>query len=418
MKLRPLVLLSGLALLAGLGVAFHEGVLSLNVGRESASATRPGASPPAAGRRPNSPGSRRALPVPVLAEAVRTADVPVYLDGVGTVRAYKTVTIRPQVSGRLVSVGFKEGQEVRTGDVLARIDPVTYQAALDQAVARKAMDQANLDNARRDLERYTNLARADFASKQQADTQKAAVAQAEAQVRQDQAAVDSAQANLDYTTIRAPLHGRTGIRQIDEGNLVASGDDTGIVVITQLRPISVLFTLPETVVSDIAAAQGPLPVTAGIGSRPLETGVLEVIDNQVDQATGTVKMKGTFDNAGGRLWPGQFVNVRLLLKTLEDATIVSAAAIQQGSAGSYVYVIQDDETVKLTPVQVTQQSETQAVIASGLVPGQRIVTTGFASLQDGARISLPASGPAVGEPSSPAERRRRNASASDPAPVP
>jgi len=334
------------------------------------------------------------------------------------VRAYKTVTIRPQVSGRLVSVGFKEGQDGGVGDVLARIDPVTYQAALDQAVARKAMDQANLDNARRDLERYTNLARADFASKQQADTQKAAVAQAEAQVRQDQAAVDSAQANLDYTTIRAPIRGRTGIRQIDEGNLVASGDDTGIVVITQLRPISVLFTLPETVVSDIAAAQGPLPVTAGIGSRPLETGVLEVIDNQVDQATGTVKMKGTFDNAQGRLWPGQFVNVRLLLKTLDDATIVSAAAIQQGSAGSYVYVIQDDETVKLTPVQVTQQSETQAVIASGLVPGQRIVTTGFASLQDGARISLPAGGPAVGEPSSSAERRRRNASAADPAPVP
>jgi multidrug efflux system membrane fusion protein len=329
------------------------------------------------------------------------------------------VTIRPQVSGRLVSVNFKEGQEVGTGDVLARIDPVIYQAALDQAVARKAMDQANLDNARRDLERYTNLARADFASKQQADTQRAAVAQAEAQVRQDQAAVDNAQANLDYATIRAPIHGRTGIRLIDEGNLVASGDETGIVVITQLQPISVLFTLPETVVSDVTAAEGPLRVTAGIGSRPIETGILDVIDNQVDQATGTVKMKGTFDNAGGRLWPGQFVNVRLLLKTLEDATVVSAAAIQQGSAGSYVYVIQNDETVKLTPVQVTQQSETQAVIAAGLVPGQQIVTTGFASLQDGARISLPSVEPgAAGAPSSSAPRRRRDASAASPAPVP
>jgi multidrug efflux system membrane fusion protein len=414
MKPRILILLIGLVALVGFGLSMR-GLLPIPGIQPAADTGIRGGPPPGT----RGPGSRRNLPVPVLAETVKTADVPVYLDGVGTVRAYKTATVRAQVSGRLTSVNFKEGQEIRKGDVLAKIDPVTYQAALDQAVAKKAMDQANLDNARRDLDRYTSLARADFASKQQADTQRAAVAQAEAQVRQDQAAIDSAQANLDYSTITAPIDGRTGIRQIDEGNLVNSGDETGIVVITQLRPISVLFTLPETVVSEVATAKGPLSVTANIGSQQLDAGILEVIDNQVDQATGTVKMKGTFENAQGRLWPGQFVNVRLLLKTLDDAIVVSAAAIQQGTVGSYVYVIQPDETAKLTPVRVTQQTETQAVIASGIAPGQQVVTSGFASLQDGARISLSSGTPATtSEPSPSNPRRRRNASAAEPAPMP
>ncbi|MBM6595169.1 efflux RND transporter periplasmic adaptor subunit [Microvirga pudoricolor] len=416
MKPRTLVLLIALAALAGIGWTMRDAIPFWGDRPAGDAALGRGGSPSGA---PRGPGGRRSLPVPILAEAARAADVPVYLDGVGTVRAYKTVTVRAQVSGRLLSVNFKEGQDVRKGDVLAKIDPVTYQAALDQAVAKKAMDQASLDNARRDLERYTSLARGDFASKQQADTQRAAVAQAEAQVRQDQAAIDSAQASLDYTTITAPIDGRTGIRQIDEGNLVSSGDETGLVVITQLRPISVLFTLPETVVSEVATAKGPLSVTASIGSQQLDAGVLEVIDNQVDQATGTVKMKGTFENAQGRLWPGQFVNVRLLLKTLGGAIVVPAASVQQGTVGSFVYVVQPDDTVKLTPVRITQQNETQAVIAGGLDAGQQVVTSGFANLQDGSRITLSSGEPATAsEPNQGNQRRRRNASAAEPASTP
>ncbi len=357
--------------------------------------------------------------VPVLVESVKNADVPVYLDGVGSVRAYKTVTVQPQVSGRLTSVNFKEGQDVRKGDVLARIDPVTYQAAYDQAVAKKAMDQAALENARRDLDRYTGLAKSDYASQQQADTQRAAVAQAEALVRQDQAAIDNAKANLDYTTIVAPIDGRTGIRQVDEGNLVTPSDAAGIVVITQVKPISVLFTLPETKVSDVAAAASArsIPVTASTGSQMLDQGALDVIDNQVDQTTGTVKMKATFENLAGRLWPGQFVNVRLLLKTLTNAVVVPAAAVQQGSIGSYVYVVQDDSTVKLTKVEITQQDEAQAVIAKGVSPGEQVVTSGFASLQDRSRITVSnGNSPQVSE--EPATRRPRRASSAEPTRAP
>ncbi|MGO4707318.1 efflux RND transporter periplasmic adaptor subunit [Microvirga sp. 2MCAF38] len=374
----------------------------------------------APGGRSGAGGSgRRNMVVPVLVEAVKTADVPVYLDGVGTVRAYKTVTVQPQVGGRLVSVNFKEGQDVFKGDILARIDPVTYQAAYDQAVAKKAMNEAILENARRDLERYTGLAKSDYASKQQADTQRAAVAQAEAQVRQDQAAVDSAKANLDYTTIIAPIDGRTGIRQVDEGNLVTSSDAAGIVVITQLKPISVLFTLPETKVSDVASAASvrSIPVTASIGSQTLDQGILDVIDNQVDQTTGTVKMKATFENLAGRLWPGQFVNVRLLLKTLANATVVPAAAVQQGSIGSYVYVLQDDSTVKLTKVALTQQDEVQAVIAKGVMPGERVITSGFANLQDRSRVNVSEEkSPQTSE--EPTARRPRRASSAEQTRVP
>lgn len=287
-----------IAILAAAGLYWRGIVQWPGTSAQTASGRGSGAGPGSAGR--------RNMIVPVLVETVKNADVPVYLDGVGTVRAFKTVTVQAQVSGRLVSVDFKEGQEVKKGDRLAKIDPVIYQAAYDQAVAKKAMDEANLDNARRDLERYTGLARSDFASKQQADTQRAAVAQAEAQVRQDQAVIDNAKANLDYTTIIAPIDGRTGIRQVDEGNLVNPSDTAGLVVITQLKPITVLFTLPETKVSDVAAAASAraIQVTASIGSETLDQGVLDVIDNQVDQTTGTVRMKATFQNLAGRLWPG------------------------------------------------------------------------------------------------------------------
>lgn len=338
-------------------------------------------------------------PVPILADAAKTANVPVYLHGVGTAHAYNTATVGAQVSGRLIAVNYREGQDVKKGDVLAQIDPVTYKAAYDQAVARKAMNEALLANARRDLARYEKLARTDYATKQQADTQRAAVAQLEAQVRQDQAAIDSAKANLDYTTIVAPVGGRTGIREVDVGNLVTPTSG-GITVITQLKPISVLFTLPETVLGELMAAKarGTVALAASAGGKTVGEGTLEVIDNRIDQATGTVRLKGTFANDALSLWPGQFVNIRVHLKTLEGATVVPAAAVQQGAEGRFVYVVQPNDTVKLTPVKVAQEDERQAVIASGIAPGDRIAKAGFSSLQDGQKISLGEGGrPAAGQ---------------------
>lgn len=264
-----------------------------------------------------SPGSEG--PVPVLAAAATVADVPVYLDGVGTTRALNTVTVRPQVEGRIARILFKEGQDVERGEVLAEIDPVTYQAAFDQAVAKKAQTEAQLANARLDLDRYVRLAQTNSASRQQVDTQRALVAQLEAQLKLDQAAIDSARAYLGYTRIVAPISGRTGMRLVDEGNVIRSMETTGIVVITQIKPIAVVFSLPQQQLARVnrAFAQGPLTVEAfGPDNRTvIDRGTLQVVDNQVDQTTGTVKLKAEFPNAELQLWPGQFVNVRLLMVT-------------------------------------------------------------------------------------------------------
>jgi multidrug efflux system membrane fusion protein len=377
-----------LLVLAALAFTYKNKIFPKTADEQAESAGGPGRGMGRRGRRARNGDPNRA--VPILAEAAKTASVPVYLHGVGTVHAYNTATVRPQVSGRLTAVNYVEGQDVKKGDVLARIDPVTYKATYDQALARKAMNEALLANARRDLARYEGLAKADYASRQQADTQRATVAQLEAQLRQDQAAIDSAKANLDYTTIVAPIGGRTGIREVDAGNLVTPNDASGIAVITQLKPVSVLFTLPETTLGELIAAKerGAVALTASVGGRAVAEGALEVIDNRIDQTTGTVKLKGTFANERLSLWPGQFVNVRLHLKTLEGATVVSSAAVQQGAEGRFVYVLQPDGTVKLTPVTVTQEDEHQAVIASGIAPGDRIATAGFSNLQDGQKISL------------------------------
>ncbi len=257
--------------------------------------------------------------VPVLAVASKVADVPVYLDGVGTARALNTVTVRPQVDGKLLSLSFVEGQEVPKGFLLAKIDPATYQAMYDQAVAKKAQDEATLANARLDLERYIKLAASNAVNKQQVDTQRALVAQLEAQVRSDQAAIDNARTILSYTDIIAPITGRTGIRMVDEGNIVHASDATGIVVITQIKPITVLFNLPQQELPQLSKglSEGPLPLDAlGQNGKPIDKGKLLVIDNQVDQTTGTVKLKAEFPNDNLQLWPGQFVNVRLLIETL------------------------------------------------------------------------------------------------------
>jgi multidrug efflux system membrane fusion protein len=318
--------------------------------------------------------------------------VPVYLDGVGAVRALNNVLVRSQVDGKLIAVNFTEGQDVKKGDVLAEIDPVLYKAALDQAVAKKAQDQALLANQRIDLARYQQLAASNAGSKQQADTQRATVAQTEALVNSDQAAIDNAQAMLGYTKIIAPLSGRAGLRQVDQGNIIHASDVTGLVIITQLQPIAVQFSLPQQQIVRVNAASGKgglsVDVFGNDGVTVVDSGMLKGIDNQVDPTTGTLKLKAEFPNANFQLWPGQFVNVRLKVETLSKAVVVPTSAVQRGPAGTFSYVIGDGDIVTAKPIVVTQQNETEAVIASGLSASDRVVTTGFANLSDGAKVII------------------------------
>src|SRR6478752_6007996 len=336
--------------------------------------------------------ARPDLPVPVLAATPRIQDVPVYLDGVGAVRALNNVLVRSQVDGKLIAVNFTEGQDVKKGDVLGEIDPVIYQAQYDQAVAKKAQDEAQLANQRLDLIRYQQLAATNAGSKQQYDTQKAVVAQQEALVNSDQAAIDNAQATLGYTKIIAPLSGRAGLRQVDQGNIIHATDTTGLVIITQLQPIAVQFSLPQQQIVRVnaASAKGALAVDVfgNDGTSVVDTGTLKGIDNQVDPTTGTLKLKAEFPNAKFQLWPGQFVNVRLKVETLPKAIVVPTSAVQRGPAGTFSYVIGEGDIVTAKPVVVTQQNEHDAVIASGLSPSDRVVTTGFANLSDGAKVII------------------------------
>ena len=345
--------------------------------------------------------------VPVLVAEPAIADVPVYFEGVGTTRALNLVTVRSQLDGKLISVNFHEGEDVKRGNVLARIDPTTYQAQLDQAVAKKALDEAQLANARLDLERYTNLLKSNAVTHQQADTQRALVAQIEAQVRLDQGAIDNARALLDYCTITAPIDGRVGIRLVDQGNIVHASDPTGIVVLTQIQPIAVLFILPQQLLPQIkhGFAAGPLPVeaTEPDGKKVLDRGKLQVINNQVDQTTGTVQLKAEFPNRELQLWPGQFVNVRLLIDTLRQVLVVPTAAVQHGLNGNFVYQLKPDSTVTVRPVVVKQQDENQAVIASGLELSDRVVTTGSAQLAEGRQVLVQGEGR---EPSGTASSQR------------
>ena len=331
-------------------------------------------------------------PVPVLAIPAKLADVPVYLDGVGTAKALNTVTVRSQVDGKLIKISFTEGQDVDKGYVLAKIDPVTYQAAYDQTVAKKAQDEAQLANARLDLERYTRLAATNAVNKQQLDTQKAMVAQLEAQLKLDQAAIDNARAILSYTDVIAPITGRTGIRLIDEGNIVKAADASGIVILTQLRPISIFFNLPQQHLLELnkGFSEAPLAVDAigPDGKSVVDRGKVVVIDNQVDQTTGTVKLKAEFPNANLQLWPGQFVNVRVLMDTRRQVVVVPTAAIQRGPNGTLVYVLRDDSTVTVRPVKLSQQDEIQSVVDAGLQAGERVVTTGFARLTEGTAVTV------------------------------
>ncbi len=342
-------------------------------------------------------------PVPVVVSTALQRDVPVYLDGLGTVQAFNTVTIKPMVDGPLTSVSFTEGQAVKAGEVLATIDARAYQAALDQAVAKKQQDLAQLANARLDLLRYQKLIAQSSTSAQTADTQKAQVAQDEAQVAQDQAQIDTARTQLSYTTITAPIDGLTGMRQVDAGNIVHAADTTGLVVVTQMHPISVVFTLPQQSLPAVAAAmragtpevlayaQGANPTPSGM----LDRGTLAVLDNQVDPTTGTIKLKATFANPENKLWPGGFVGVRLLVDVAKGATVVPPAAVQRGPRGSYVYVVTAGNGVSRRQVTVGHEDETASVITDGVKPGDRVVVDGAARLTDGAHVTIaqPAAGP-------------------------
>jgi multidrug efflux system membrane fusion protein len=341
------------------------------------------------------------LPIPVATATAVRADVPLTVDGIGTVQALNTVNIRPMVSGPLVDIRFREGQDVKAGDVLARIDSRTYQAAYDQAVAKQAQDQATLDNARRDMARYEKLAKTQYTTAQQADTQRSTVAQDEAIVRQDQAQIDTARTNLSYTTIKAPVDGRTGIRQVDLGNIVTSADSTPLTVVTTLKPIAVVFTLPQQALPEVSAAmeatrsQGGPVVTASPqsggdeGGAVLDTGHVAVLDNEVDQNTGTIKLKAIFPNPQLKLWPGAFVNVRLSLRVDHDVVTVPIAAVQRGPQGAYVFMVNGNDTASRHPVVIARQTQDVAVVASGLMTGDVVVTDGASRLTDGSHI-LPA----------------------------
>jgi membrane fusion protein, multidrug efflux system len=340
-------------------------------------------------------------PVPVRATVARTADVPVYLDGVGTARALNTVLVKPQVEGKLIAISFTEGQDVPRGFILAKIDPTTYQAQYDQAVATKGQHEAQLANAKLDLERYMRLAATNAINKQQVDTQRAMVAQLDAQVRADQAVIDNARAILSYTDIVAPIAGRTGIRQVDEGNIVRPSDTTGIVTITEIRPISVLFNLPQQNLPELnrGMSEGTLPVDAmgPDGRTVVDSGKVMVVDNQVDPTTGTVRIKGEFPNKNLQLWPGQFVNVRLLIDTLRQVVVVPTSAVQRGPTGTFVFIIGEDSTVSIRRVTISRQDDVRAVVADGLEPGDRLVTSGFARLADKALVEV-TSTEEVGQP--------------------
>ena len=329
--------------------------------------------------------------VPVAIATAQQRDVPIYLTGLGTVKAFNTVTIRTQVDGQLVRVAFIEGQEVKTGDLLAQIDPRTYQAALDQAIARKVQDEANLANAKLNLQRYSALALEDFATRQQLDTQRALVAQIEAQIQSDQAAIVGAQTQLGYTTITSPLDGRAGIRLVDQGNIVHTTDASGLVVITQLRPISVVFTLPEgrltTIQSSMASGLVRLFAMNRDGDRPLAEGTLAVLDNEIDQVTGTLRFKGTFPNDDNALWPGLFVNIRLLAHTERNVVTVPSTVLQHGPDGYYAYIVKpDDDTVEMRLLKVGHIGAGLAIIEAGVAAGEEVVTAGQYRLEPGARV--------------------------------
>jgi multidrug efflux system membrane fusion protein len=333
-------------------------------------------------------------PAPVVAGVVAQHDVPIYLNGVGTVIAYNTVVVRAQIQGQITSINFTEGQQVHAGDLLAQIDPRPYQAQIEQFTANRDRDKAQLANAQANLGRYTPLEQKGFATSQLLDTQKAQVAQLESAVKADQALIDAANVQLSYTRLTSPIDGVVGIRQIDVGNVISPSTPNGFVVVTQLQPISLIFTLPETDLPRIQAqeesAKASLTVLAYSqdGKMQLDQGVLGLVNNEILQTTGSIQLKANFPNPAHRLWPGELINARLLLETRHDGLTVPTSVVQQGPQGSYAYVVNPDSTVAVRPVQVAGVSDGQALIDSGLAANEQVVVDGQYKLQPGTRVTI------------------------------
>ena len=364
-------------------------------GRESGSAK--------GGKQGKGPGGSNA-PVAAIIGTVTQKDVPIYLDGLGTVQAFNTVTVRSRVDGQLKKLSFKEGEDVRAGELLAQIDPDPFRTQVEQLEAKKAQDEAQLSFARVELKRNADLLAQKIVSQEVYDTQKAQVDQLVALVKSDQAAIDNAKVQLNYTTIEAPISGRTGIRFVDEGNIIHSADSNGIVILTQLKPISVIFTLPEQSLGEIQRQQSQGAMTVVAVDRDnrtqLDEGQLAVFDNQIDTTTGTIRLKATFPNANLKLWPGQFVNARLLLAVHTNGIVVPASVVQRGPEGAYAFVVNNDMSVKMAPVKVAQIDQGQALIDSGLTAGQRVVVDGQYKLQPGSKVK-----PAESSATQPGEAR-------------
>jgi membrane fusion protein, multidrug efflux system len=330
------------------------------------------------------------LAVPILAGAVNSSDVPIYLRGIGTVIAYNTVVVRSQIQGQLTKITFTEGQTVKTGDTLAEIDPRPYQAQLDQMMATRDRDQAQLTNSLANLDRYNQLLTKGDATVQLADTQKAQVVQLQSAIKSDEALIEAAKVQLEYTKLTSPIAGVTGVRQIDQGNIIHPTDPNGLVVVTQIEPISVIFTLPETDLPEIQQqmAKGPLTVLAYSHDDKikLDEGKLALVNNEILQTTGTIQLKADFPNTAHMLWPGELINARLLLETRHNGLSIASSAVQQGPNGSYVYVIGPDRAVQMRAVTVAQISEGQALIDSGLKPEENVVVEGQYRLQPGSLV--------------------------------
>src|SRR5215468_3280723 len=328
-------------------------------------------------------------PVPVKIATVEKADFPVYLTGLGTVQGFNTVQVRTRVDGQIDKIAFQEGQLVKQGDLLVEIDPRPFQAALDQAKAKKQQDEANLANANLDLQRFTKLG--EFATRQQTDTQRSTVAQLTAQIAADDAAIANAQTQLDYTQIKAPISGVAGLRQVDIGNIVNAVTQTGIVSIAQIEPIAVIFTAPEDQLPYISEGQraGALKVIALTtdGKKTLAEGKLAVINNQVDTTSGTIRLKAVFDNKDHTLWPGQSVSTRLLVRTLKDATVAPDDAVQHSTNGLYAYTVNQENKAELRKIKVSYSIDGRSVIDEGLSPGQQVITGGQFKVQPGSLVS-------------------------------
>jgi membrane fusion protein, multidrug efflux system len=327
--------------------------------------------------------------IPVTVATVEKADFPVLLTGLGTVQGFNTVVVRTRVDGQIHQIAFKEGDLVKQGDLLVQIDPRPFQAALDQAKAKKQQDEANLANANLDLQRFTKLG--EFATRQQTDTQRSTVAQLTAQIAADDAAIFNAQTQVDYTTVKAPISGVAGLRLVDVGNIVNASTQTGIVTIAQIEPIAVIFTAPEEqlpYINEVQAKQ-PLKVTALTtdGKKTLSDGSLAVVNNQVDTTSGTIRLKAVFDNKNHALWPGQSVSTRLLVTTLKDATVIPDDAVQHGSDGLYAFAVNQDNKAELRKIKVSKSIDGRSVVDEGLKPGERVIVAGQYKVQPGSTVA-------------------------------